>query len=92
MNSVSVVLKALIRAYQLILSPILPGSCRFYPSCSEYAHESVSRHGAARGSVLAVWRILRCHPWNEGGVDPVPTPVHAETRKDVAPGCHDHIR
>ncbi len=71
MKPVSIVLKGLLRAYQLIVSPILPGSCRFYPSCSEYAHQAVSRHGAARGSFLAVKRILRCHPWNEGGVDPV---------------------
>lgn len=63
---------ALVRAYQLILSPVLPPSCRFTPSCSAYAHEALSRHGAVRGSWLAARRLARCHPWNPGGYDPVP--------------------
>jgi putative membrane protein insertion efficiency factor len=62
----------LIRAYQLVIRPWLGPNCRFYPSCSEYAHEAVERHGAAYGAWLAVKRILRCHPWHPGGVDPVP--------------------
>ena len=65
-------LMALVRAYQLILSPVLPPSCRFTPSCSAYAHEALSRHGAVRGSWLAARRLARCHPWNPGGYDPVP--------------------
>jgi hypothetical protein len=65
-------LMAAVRAYQLVLSPLLPPSCRFTPSCSAYAHEALMRHGAARGSWLAARRLARCHPWNPGGYDPVP--------------------
>ncbi|HEX9627553.1 MAG TPA: membrane protein insertion efficiency factor YidD [Acidiferrobacterales bacterium] len=61
-----------IRLYQRALSPLLGPRCRFYPSCSSYAIEAIERHGAARGSWLAVRRIARCHPLNEGGLDPVP--------------------
>jgi putative membrane protein insertion efficiency factor len=66
------VLLALIRAYRLFLSPLLGASCRFYPTCSTYAVEAVETHGAARGTWLAVKRILKCHPCHPGGVDPVP--------------------
>ncbi|MDY6988664.1 MAG: membrane protein insertion efficiency factor YidD [Thermodesulfobacteriota bacterium] len=66
------VLLVLIRAYQYILSPILAPACRFYPTCSQYAFEAVERHGAFRGSWMAVRRILRCHPYHPGGFDPVP--------------------
>jgi len=65
-------LQALIRAYQLLLSPMLGGQCRFIPSCSQYAAEAIRRHGALRGSRLALWRILRCQPFSAGGYDPVP--------------------
>jgi uncharacterized protein len=66
------ILTGLIRAYQLILSPWLGPRCRFYPSCSCYAHAAIETHGALRGSWLALRRVLRCHPFNEGGYDPVP--------------------
>lgn len=62
----------MIRGYQLLIRPILPPSCRFYPSCSHYAAEAVTQHGAVHGSWLALRRILRCHPWGDGGYDPVP--------------------
>lgn len=65
---------ALIRIYQKVLSPVLGAQCRFYPTCSRYAVEALQRHGAARGSWLAVRRLSRCHPLNPGGVDPVPEP------------------
>ncbi|MCC7075367.1 MAG: membrane protein insertion efficiency factor YidD [Deltaproteobacteria bacterium] len=65
-------LTLLIRLYQTLARPILPPLCRFYPSCSDYALQAVQRHGAAHGSWLAVKRVCRCHPWNPGGVDPVP--------------------
>lgn len=61
-----------VRAYQVTLSPILGGSCRYYPSCSAYAIEALERHGALRGGWLAITRILRCHPFRPGGFDPVP--------------------
>ncbi|TFH40315.1 MAG: membrane protein insertion efficiency factor YidD [Chrysiogenales bacterium] len=61
-----------IRVYQTILSPLLPPSCRFYPSCSVYAIGALKRHGVLKGSLLAAWRVLRCHPFNAGGLDPVP--------------------
>ncbi|MGH9487543.1 MAG: membrane protein insertion efficiency factor YidD [Terriglobales bacterium] len=62
----------LLRGYQRVISPWLPPSCRFYPSCSEYALQAVERYGLLRGSGLAVWRLLRCHPFHPGGFDPVP--------------------
>jgi putative membrane protein insertion efficiency factor len=65
-------LALLIRGYQRLLSPLLPPSCRFHPSCSQYALEAIHRHGALKGSWLAVCRLARCHPFNAGGFDPVP--------------------
>jgi len=64
----------LIRTYQLLLSPLLGNHCRFYPTCSQYAMEAIERYGPWRGSRLAVRRLLRCHPWHPGGIDPVPEP------------------
>ena len=61
-----------VRAYQVGLGPLLPASCRYYPSCSAYAIEALDRHGALRGSWLALRRLLRCHPFRPGGYDPVP--------------------
>jgi len=66
------VLVLLVRGYQVAISPILPASCRYYPSCSAYAVEALERHGARRGTWLAVRRIARCHPFKPGGYDPVP--------------------
>jgi uncharacterized protein len=63
---------ALIRLYQLLLSPLLPPACRFYPTCSQYALVAVRDHGITRGLWLALARLARCHPWNPGGVDFVP--------------------
>ena len=62
----------LIRIYQYGLSPLLPRSCRFAPSCSEYAAEAIELHGIGRGGWLALRRLLRCHPWGGSGYDPVP--------------------
>lgn len=61
-----------IRAYQMVLSPLLPSACRYFPSCSQYAIEAIEKHGAMRGSWLAARRIARCHPFRPGGYDPVP--------------------
>ena len=65
-------LRGLIRLYQLILSPILPGSCRYAPSCSHYAAEAIEAHGVIPGCWLAIKRIVRCHPWGGSGIDNVP--------------------
>ena len=62
----------LVEVYRVTLSPFLGGHCRYVPSCSVYAEEALRRHGAARGSRLAVLRLLRCHPFRPGGPDPVP--------------------
>ena len=62
----------LIRAYQLLLAPVLPTCCRFAPSCSHYAAEALARYGFFRGSYLSLRRLARCHPFNPGGWDPVP--------------------
>lgn len=68
----SYALRQMIRAYRRYVSPLLGRHCRFYPSCSEYAYEAISRYGVARGGLLAVKRLLRCHPFHPGGVDKVP--------------------
>lgn len=68
----SLLLRGLIGAYQLLISPLLLPSCRFEPSCSHYAQEAVAVHGAVHGVALAIKRLLRCHPWGGSGYDPVP--------------------
>ena len=64
----------LIRSYQYVISPWLGDHCRYYPSCSHYAVTALRAHGVARGGWLAIRRLSRCHPWHEGGFDPVPDP------------------
>ncbi|MGI9078543.1 MAG: membrane protein insertion efficiency factor YidD [Gemmatimonadaceae bacterium] len=66
------ILTALVRGYQLAISPLLPPSCRYLPSCSAYALEAIEKYGAARGGWMALRRIGRCHPFRPGGYDPVP--------------------
>lgn len=80
-------LVALLRFYQVAISPLKPPSCRFYPSCSHYAIEALRTHGAARGVWLALRRIGRCHPWHPGGVDLVP-PVASAHSHSTACGCN----
>jgi uncharacterized protein len=75
-------LVVVIRAYQRFVSPFLGQRCRFYPSCSEYAATAIGRHGAGRGTWLAFRRLIRCHPWNPGGYDPVPPAAGSESSND----------
>lgn len=62
---------ATLRFYQRWISPLLPPSCRFYPTCSQYAYEAIERYGLLKGGAMAAWRLLRCNPFCKGGVDPV---------------------
>jgi len=66
----------LISCYKACLSPFMGNNCRFFPSCSTYAQEAIATHGALKGSYLALLRVTRCHPWHEGGEDPVPPCSH----------------
>ena len=68
----TIIALGLLRLYKLILSPLLPAACRYEPTCSVYAREAIERHGAIHGTVLAARRLARCHPFREGGYDPVP--------------------
>lgn len=74
------VLILFVKAYRLLLSPFLGNNCRYYPTCSEYAVTALGRHGALKGSWLAVKRIGRCHPWHPGGVDPVPEKLDEQAK------------
>lgn len=67
-----IILTSLVKGYRWTLSPLLGPHCRYHPTCSAYALEAIERHGAWRGLRLAVGRVLRCHPWHAGGLDPVP--------------------
>ena len=71
----------MIRAYQSVISPMTGPTCKYYPSCSQYALTAVRRHGALRGTGLALWRLLRCNPWSLGGVDDVPPARDAHTHQ-----------
>ena len=82
MSIAALVLRALVRLYQLTLAGLFPPSCRFEPSCSHYAMEALRQHGAMRGTVLTVRRVLRCNPWGGMGYDPVPAPRHEHASAD----------
>jgi uncharacterized protein len=83
------ILRALIRGYQLLLSPWLGARCRFYPSCSQYALDALDSHGSVRGGILALRRLARCHPWHPGGYDPVPLKPHSSHCCAQARHVHD---
>ena len=72
-NIPRIALLGLIRGYQAVVSPMMPSdTCRFYPSCSHYGYQAIYKYGSIKGTVMAVWRVLRCNPFNPGGFDPVP--------------------
>ncbi len=77
-----------VRRYQLYISPMTPPTCRYYPSCSQYAVVALQRHGAIRGTYLAVRRLLRCNPWSRGGVDDVPAAHSSHRHLDAATSAH----
>jgi len=89
------ILLMLLRGYKSALSPMLSPACRYVPTCSEYAMEAVERHGALRGSAMAVWRLLHCHPFASGGFDPVPVErildAGAALRRTAGGGCSHTI-
>lgn len=72
MNIAGTIMRGAIRFYQLFISPLTPGYCRYWPSCSAYGMTAIARHGALKGGWLTLRRILRCHPWGGWGFDPVP--------------------
>lgn len=80
------IIAAPIRGYRRFISPVIPARCRFHPSCSAFALEAVAVHGPVRGPALALWRLLRCHPFHPGGYDPVP-PAHARSADPKAAGA-----
>jgi hypothetical protein len=74
----------ILRSYKRWISPLFPPSCRYVPTCSEYAMEAVDLHGVLRGGLMAAWRLLRCHPFVKGGYDPVCAPLHHENLQHSA--------
>jgi len=95
-RTIKTAMLALLRGYKWAISPLLPPSCRYVPTCSEYAVEAIERYGALRGSAMSIWRVLRCHPFVQGGHDPVPldrvAPEHRVASLDrvAAPTKHLH--
>jgi putative membrane protein insertion efficiency factor len=85
-------MQGVVRGYQLLISPLLAPSCRYLPSCSDYAIEALARHGALRGSVLALRRLCRCHPWGGSGYDPVPQCKSTKAARGAEPrrACAAH--
>ncbi|MBV8633007.1 MAG: membrane protein insertion efficiency factor YidD [Burkholderiaceae bacterium] len=83
------VLLWLVRAYQVALSPMFGPSCRFYPTCSNYAMDAIREHGALKGAMLAAVRLAKCHPWHPGGFDPVPK-KHGQQDTSHACNCGHH--
>ena len=91
MSAAGFALKGCVHAYRYTLRGIIGSHCRFHPSCSDYALEAITTHGAARGALMSAWRILRCNPWSKGGYDPVPgSPEHdAWLAEQAAAGSSD---
>ncbi|HZD26475.1 MAG TPA: membrane protein insertion efficiency factor YidD [Alphaproteobacteria bacterium] len=92
MSPLGLIATGLIQAYRYGLSPLLPGSCRYLPSCSEYGLEAVRRHGGLKGGWLALRRIARCHPWGGSGYDPVPGAGRSRPHAQRHARLHAHGR
>jgi len=80
----------LLRAYKWAVSPMLQPACRYVPTCSEYAMEAVERYGVVRGGAIGAWRLLRCHPFAKGGLDPVVKRSHESVARTSATGLCSH--
>ncbi|CZR01111.1 Hypothetical protein Tpal_2603 [Trichococcus palustris] len=82
-----------IRGYQKFISPLFPPSCRYYPTCSNYAVQAIQKHGAIKGSIMGMTRILRCHPFIKGGYDPVPDAfsIHHNREHQHSHSDHEHF-
>jgi uncharacterized protein len=89
---VTAAMQGVVRGYQLLISPLLAPSCRYLPSCSDYAIGALAQHGALRGGVLALRRLCRCHPWGGTGYDPVPQCLSPEAARGAEPrrACAAH--
>ncbi|MBL4692482.1 MAG: membrane protein insertion efficiency factor YidD [Magnetovibrio sp.] len=85
------IFRVLIMGYQWLVSPILGGNCRYHPTCSSYALQALEQHGPFKGAWLGVKRILRCHPWHDGGFDPVPLRHQNEPKQTTDGKCH-HVK
>lgn len=83
-----------IRGYQKFISPLFPPSCRYYPTCSNYAVQAIQKHGAIKGSIMGLTRILRCHPFIKGGYDPVPDAfsIHRNREHQHSHSDHEHFQ
>ena len=86
-NVLKKIIILLVRGYQIFISPIMPGKCRFYPTCSEYAAEALRRYGPVTGLWLASARLVKCGPWHKGGFDPVPETAEIAVRKWIGRLC-----
>ena len=84
MTAARSLLVAPVRFYQRVISPALPRRCKYHPTCSEYAVQAVRSYGILKGTVLAVWRVLRCNPWSHGGFDPVDAQTIFRSRKPIS--------
>lgn len=93
-----ILLKSFIKAYAYLISPLMGAKCRFYPTCSAYAMEAIDRHGAGKGMIMAVKRLLKCHPWHKGDMlDPVPASIdwagvigYKASNPETGCNCHNH--
>ena len=83
----------LIRGYQRFISPLFPPSCRYYPTCSNYSVQAIQKHGAIKGSIMGISRILRCHPFVKGGYDPVPEQfsIRRNNKEEHSHSEHEHF-